>query len=89
MGQINSWDLSLKIIDRNKNIFKLSQGEYITPIKLEELYKQNPFVEDIFIYGESTKSFIIAIVSILKSNLDLIKKDIKDGEPLEINDPKI
>jgi len=35
---------ALKIIDRIKNIFKLSQGEYIVSEKLERVYEQSPYI---------------------------------------------
>ena len=52
----------LKIIDRAKNIFKLSQGEYIAPDRLGEIYKCARSVSEIFVHGDSLKSTIIAMI---------------------------
>ena len=68
-GWVNSGDVgvilpngALKIIDRAKNIFKLSQGEYIAPEKLENIYGQIPKIAQNFVYGDSLKNFLVAIV---------------------------
>jgi long-chain acyl-CoA synthetase len=53
---------SIKIIDRSKNIFKLSQGEYIAPEKLENIFVLSPFIEQSFVYGDSLKNCVVAIV---------------------------
>ena len=53
---------TIKIIDRSKNIFKLSQGEYLAPEKLENAYIQSPLILQIMVYGDSNKSSAVAIV---------------------------
>ena len=52
----------LKIVDRVKEIFKLSQGEYIIPVKLESVYAESNYVSQIMIYGNSFMNNIIGII---------------------------
>lgn len=56
-GDIGMWmpNGTLKIIDRRKHIFKLSQGEYIVPEKIENIYSRSQYVHQVFVYGESLK----------------------------------
>eukprot|EP01018_Ginkgo_biloba_P025307 Gb_32132 [translate_table: standard] len=52
----------LKIIDRKKNIFKLSQGEYVAVEHLENVYSQCSCIDGIWIYGNSFEPFLVAVV---------------------------
>ena len=52
----------LKIVDRVKNIFKLQQGEYIAPEKIENIYVRSKYVAQVFVYGNSLKSVLVGIV---------------------------
>lgn len=63
IGQINGESAGLTIIDRKKNIFKLQQGEYIAPERLENIYKHSDaLISEIFVYGDGLHSFLVAIV---------------------------
>ncbi|RHY88844.1 hypothetical protein DYB37_009616 [Aphanomyces astaci] len=55
-------DGRLKIVDRKKNIFKLSQGEYVAPERLENILITSALVDQVFVYGDSFQSVLVGIV---------------------------
>ncbi|XP_028852259.1 long-chain-fatty-acid--CoA ligase 1-like [Denticeps clupeoides] len=63
-GDVGQWlpNGTLRIIDRKKHIFKLSQGEYIAPEKIENVYMRSVPVLQVFVHGDSLQSHLIGIV---------------------------
>jgi long-chain acyl-CoA synthetase len=61
IGVVNA-NGTLSIIDRKKNIFKLSQGEYVAAEKIENAYSTHPWIQQIWVYGDSTQSVLVAVV---------------------------
>lgn len=44
---------TLKIVDRKKHIFKLAQGEYIAPEKIENVYVRSEALAQVYVHGDS------------------------------------
>lgn len=63
-GDIGMYDSAgcIRIVDRVKNIFKLQQGEYIAPEKIENIYVRSKYVAQAFVYGNSYKSSLVAVL---------------------------
>ena len=53
---------AIRIIDRVKSIFKLTQGEYIAPEKIENILSKSKYISQIYITGKSDKNYIVAVV---------------------------
>ncbi|KAJ3128802.1 long-chain fatty acid-CoA ligase [Physocladia obscura] len=61
IAELNA-DGTLQIIDRKKNLVKLSNGEYIALEKLESNYKVSKFVQNICVYADPEQSYAIALI---------------------------
>ena len=67
---------ALKIIDRAKVLFKLSQGEYVSPDRVQIILINSKYVNQIYIYGESHFSYALALVyPELKECIEYLKKN--------------
>ncbi len=65
----------LRITDRKKEIFKLSNGKYVAPAAIENLFKESVYIDQLMVIGESEK-FASAIVS---PNFEALKNWAKDN----------
>jgi fatty acid CoA ligase FadD9 len=52
----------LRYVDRRNNVIKLAQGEFVAVSRLEALYSTSPLIRQIYIYGNSERSFLLAVI---------------------------
>lgn len=71
-------------MDRSKQIFKLSQGEYVAPEKVEMAYRECLFIQQVFVDGDALSSFPVAIVvpepAVLYRQLVENRKQLANGD---------
>ena len=52
----------LRYVDRRNNVIKLAQGEFVAVSRLEALYSTSSLIHQIYIYGNSARSFLLAVI---------------------------
>ncbi|MCA2266335.1 thioester reductase domain-containing protein [Mycobacterium marseillense] len=60
----------LRYVDRRNNVIKLAQGEFVAVSRLEALYSTSPLIHQIYIYGDSARSFLLAVIVPTDSSAD-------------------
>jgi fatty acid CoA ligase FadD9 len=72
----------LTYVDRRNNVLKLSQGEFVTVSKLEAAYGGHPSVRQIFVYGNSARSYVLAVIVPTDDALAGVGGDVEAVKPL-------
>ena len=72
----------LVYVDRRNNVLKLSQGEFVTVSKLEAAYGGHPSVRQIFVYGNSARSYLLAVIVPTDDALESVGGDVAAAKPL-------
>lgn len=72
----------LVYLDRRSFVLKLSQGEFVTVSKVEAAFAESPLVRQIYVYGNSTRSYPLAVVVPTASATERTGGDLEALKPL-------
>ena len=72
--------ISWSYVDRRNNVLKLSQGEFVTVSRLEAVFGDSPLVRQIYVYGNSARSYLLAVV--VPTEEALSRHDVESLKPL-------
>jgi len=59
---------SVSIVDRKKNIFKLSQGEYIVPDRIEAVLAKSRLAQQVYLHGDSLQPYLVVVAVLNHEN---------------------
>ncbi|CAF1459460.1 unnamed protein product [Didymodactylos carnosus] len=77
---------SLHVVDRKKNFFKLSQGQFVSPEFLQGIYIQSPFVHQIYIHGDLLADSVTAVIVLNQAYAQAFSLN-HNLTPLDMNNP--
>ncbi|KAH0372757.1 acetyl-CoA synthetase-like protein, partial [Aureobasidium melanogenum] len=73
----------VRVVDRRKNILKLAQGEYVSPERVENILNgELPWVSQIMVHGDSTKSYLVAIIGIERASFAKMFDTLREDSPI-------
>jgi fatty acid CoA ligase FadD9 len=65
----------LSYVDRRNNVLKLAQGEFVAVAQLEAVFASAALVRQIFLYGNSERPYLLAVVVPTDEALDKLAND--------------
>ncbi len=71
----------LVYLDRRNNVLKLAQGEFVTVSKLEAVFGDSPLIRQIYVYGNSARSYVLAVVVPTEDALNRSGGDVESLKP--------
>ena len=76
-------DGSIRIVDRRKNIFKISQGGYIEPEKIERICLESGIFREIFVDGDGLESYLVGVGVPNQEKIEMIGEELNLEESYE------
>jgi long-chain acyl-CoA synthetase len=75
-----------QIIDRKKNVLKLSQGEYISPERIENVYLASfSWLATAYVHGDSQQSFLVGLFGVTPDSFAAFASKVL-GQPVDHTD---
>lgn len=71
----------LRYVDRRNTVLKLSQGEFVAVSKLEAVFANSPLVRQVYIYGNSARSYLLAVIVPTDAALSRVHGDAEALKP--------